>query len=84
MKAKKLHEWQEDQAGLPNITCYICQKKVKGAYGWTELGDELAASCSAKCEQDMSNLREKRHDAFPVSATKTNQHADVRGIPKSV
>lgn len=84
MKAKKLHEWQEEQASIPNLTCGICQKKIKGAYGWTEFGDTIAASCSAKCEREMSNLREKRHDAFPVRAAKANQHADVRGIPESV
>jgi hypothetical protein len=71
----KLHEHQEkkklEEPSIPPVTCHICSKVVGGAYGWTELGDILAGSCSSRCESQMVILREKRHDAFPVRANQT-------------
>jgi hypothetical protein len=75
---QKLSTWQQEEANkLPPINCGVCNKGIPGAYGWTDFYTEVKASCSAKCEGVMAQLREKRHDAFPVRTTQANQSPDL-------
>lgn len=73
----KLHDWQNknkpEEPSVPPVTCHICQKVVVGAYGWTDLNDNIVGSCSSKCEKAMAKLRETRYDALPNQPSKATE-----------
>ena len=60
-----LHQRQEKKQENPEVdpmNCHICDKRIPGAYGWTDLHQVgVVASCSSKCEKEMSKLRENRY-----------------------
>jgi len=60
-----LHQKQERNKENPEVdpvNCHVCNKKIPGAYGWTDLFKVgVVASCSSRCESVMVELKEKQY-----------------------
>lgn len=53
---------KEDNPEVDPVNCYVCDKQVAGAYGWTDLHTiGVVASCSGSCEREIAKFREHRY-----------------------